>query len=306
MHENTLAVARVDGGTVDLVAQQQLPERPFATGVVDFDGDEFPDLVAAYGTADEVGILTGSASLDFEVGPTVPVSAGPGQIAIGDLDDDGVDDALALLEGGDEVVGILLDGKGGYETTDALMVGETPRAAVMVDVSGNEIPDVFATGYDAERLTFAENDGSGSLDVAGTMMVGSPFGVAAASVDGWSGTTVAVARVLTDSLLLTTWEDGQFAELATAPVGCAPKELALVDIDVDGMPELFVMAQGDAAIELYELDPGKPGEVEKVQEFSIGGLPHEFVVADLDGDGAEDLAAVAAESDELVVVLRDP
>ncbi len=82
--------------------------------------------------------------------------------------------------------------------------------------------------------------------------------------------------------------NGTFQAIGTLPGGNRADDVAVVDLNGDGLPELIVSDYGDGTIGVFPgAAPQTPGQLPfgPMQSISAGGLPSEFQVADVNGDG---------------------
>jgi hypothetical protein len=83
---------------------------------------------------------------------------------------------------------------------------------------------------------------------------------------------------------------GMFAPPDTYVVGIYPWKLAVGDIDGDGLPDLVVTDPGGGAAWLLLQDSGNKGKFLSPQRIESGTNITEAAIADLNGDGAPDIA----------------
>lgn len=109
---------------------------------------------------------------------------------------------------------------------------------------------------------------------------------------------------------------GRFAAAEHYAVGCYPWQMTLADIDGDGHADLVVTDVDDRdcvdpgtgnAILLLRQDAARPGRFGAPQVLAAGTHAYQVAVADLDGDGAPDLAYGDARSGarRLTLLIQD-
>lgn len=196
--------------------------------------------------------------------------------------------------------------------TWAQTIGAQPILRASGDFDEDGVLDVLAhtvepTGLEIHALFL---DGAGGL--ATDQIVHTADNVVALDAVDWDGdghldiVTLANTPGLDALVILLGDGTGNFT-LTTGPVvEPSTPGYVLGALDGDGRPDDFVFVQGGSAVIVRNqglvqqtLAPGMPAEV----------WFHEFILADLDGDGVTDLAGVgtntATETSELVVFLQD-
>jgi hypothetical protein len=114
----------------------------------------------------------------------------------------------------------------------------------------------------------------------------------------WPGLEVLEAR-LTPTV--------SFATQQTFSVGSDPTSVATADFNGDGKPDLVIGTQGNESVAVL-LDTTAAGAVvpsfSPVQTFAVGNSPDALTVADFNGDGKPDLAAVNIIDQTVSVLLN--
>lgn len=193
------------------------------------------------------------------------------------------------------------------------------NAIAVADIDGNGTPDIL--GMVSTDLGGAPTQGYVSTRLqssAGAFVLPTRFGVgtgpanlvvADVNGDGRPDLVVANADDHTVTVRLADAARPGFFLPATvlATPGRVPLDVAVGDLDGDGIPEVVVAASGANNVlvfrQLLPVDPtSKAVYFQAAQTLPVGGDPQAVTVADLDGDGHGDIAA--ATTANTVSVLR--
>lgn len=223
-------------------------------GVGDFDEDGVLDLVTC---GDGVGtsgsrttVQRGLGDGSFEAPVYVEYGSGNTGLAVTDLDGDGHSDLL-LASSDDDAVSIMLgQGDGTFGSGVQHAVGDDPRAVVAADLNGDGLPDLLTPNFGADSVSVLVGGAGGSFTPAPDLAVGRrPIDLAVGDLNGDSNVDVVVANSST----------------------MAPDFLYIVTLYI---------GSGDAAFGSRQ---------DLVIEAGAGARPYSVAVADINGDGDQDI-----------------
>ncbi|MEO0650707.1 MAG: VCBS repeat-containing protein [Planctomycetota bacterium] len=228
-----------------------------------------PDSIGALGVGDvdgdqraEVAILTASAALSFDVQPDASLV----QAAIVNVQTPGIGVAVELVD---------LNGDGNLDLGAVCGLSSGPSVACIALGAGDgtfaAIQTVPSIANSFEAIEYADVDGDGDQDLVFT--------------DGFSGLLLARSN-----------GDGSF--VSTTPIIALAVESFLVsDIDSDGSLDILGVVEPG---ELVLLRNDGLGVFTEGGRFGTAQDLHQIGVADLDGDGDDDLVAVRGEDPVLI------
>ncbi|HZC25060.1 MAG TPA: VCBS repeat-containing protein, partial [Candidatus Binatia bacterium] len=240
---------------------------PVSAAIGDLNGDGRPDLAVSDTTGISILLQSSTAAGQFLPLTTIPVSnGGTSSIAIADLNGDGKPDLVATA-------------------SDLNIFMQNPSSP------GNFLSPVhYAVGAQPISIAVADLNADGHLDLA-IANLGSPDGTTPASVS---------------VLLQNPAAAGNFLSATNYPTGIYSLMIAAADLNGDGKPDLVVANMGTytgGSVSVLLQDPAMPGAFQAATDYPESGPVSWVAVADLDGDGSNDLAIAA---NYLEIRFQDP
>lgn len=298
---------------------------PFATGtqpadvvVCDLDGDGSLDLLTANVGSNDVTVLLGNGTGEFDPAPDSPVPAGIAAhlIACADLTGDGNPDIAVTSHDSNDVVVLLGDGHGSLRAAPgspfaALRAGEAHNhGLLLVDVDGDGNLDIVTTNQADGSLSVLHGNGRGGFMDA----PGSPFAVgrmpylpAAGDVDGDGVVDLLVPNARDDDVAaLLGGTTGSLAPASGSPYPVEPRPyfVGLADLNGDGKLDL-VTSQAETALLTILLGDGRGGFAPGPGSPLDGGFRgYKVRFGDLNLDGNTDLVTTGV-GDGAIVLLGD-
>ena len=244
---------------------------PVAMAAADFDGDGRSDLVTANNQGNSMTVLLAGQHGGFVTQPALPVGVAPNWVATADLDGDGAIDLVAVNQncisgncGPGSVAVRLGAGDGSFGPRSFFPTGTNPQSVAIGDYDGDGVPDLAVV----------------------------------------NAVTIITQGPGTVSILLGRG-DGGFDAGGEFPAGDGPLDVAAADFDEDGALDLAVVNSIPFVVahDVAMLRGNGDGTFELPVQHPVGFGPAALVAADLDADGALDVAT-ANLGDNSVSVLR--
>jgi hypothetical protein len=210
----------------------------------------------------------------------------------------------------------------GAPITSSSFVGQNlstesgPYQLVIADLDGDGKPDLALANVYAHTISIMRNIGSpgllssSSFAPAFDLPVGldlaahdNPVGLEVADVDGDGKLDILVCDRSVNKLLLCRNQatpgiltPDSFTPPVALPTGNDPRHVRVADLDGDGRQDLVVTSYGDNAISIFQ-NIGAPGSLTTNSfaprlDLPAGNGAYDTALADFDGDGKPDIAAV--------------
>jgi hypothetical protein len=299
-----LLAGRGDG--TFLTAQALVVGRgPVALIAADVTGDGWLDLASANYLSNDVTLLAAVADGSFVTLANVPTGTGPVAIAAGDYNRDGRADLATANSTSDDVTLLQAGSNGIFAAPQSFPVGDYPVSLVSADFNDDARLDLALATQLEFDVSVLQGLGDGTFAAAETLA--SPRLSSPLAAD-WNGDGAADTVVLNrDGKIFLRFARPDEPGLFQAPVIVNPGfDLAARDmafVHLDGGLALAALDVRRSSISLYTLRPGDtPGRI--AGPAIPGMLPAAIAAGDLNGDGRDDLAVVAAGSRQLFVYFQ--
>lgn len=268
------------------------------SSLADIDNDGDLDLAIAHWAGAETRIFENLGDGTFNSKTTLfSPSVNSIGVSFGDLDGDGYVDALERVWGNGQLSHLFLnDGSGNFELESSFV---TPQnyiySARFVDVNGDNILDAI---FEAQRFTYIYlNNGNAELEILQELNLFSGGIIRDLDIGDFDGDQYIdlVVPNLSQGSIRVAFNDGtgQFDPSDTILVnpGSSPFDVAVGDLDGDGLADLYATGSGD---DLVYLNLG--GGIFSLYQTPNPNNGYKVELADIDADGDLD-AVITGQSD---------
>jgi uncharacterized protein (TIGR03437 family) len=275
----------------------------FPTSMVtaDFNGDGKPDLAVAAGDV-WIMLSQGGGSFRTPVAIAIP-SAKVVAVAAGDFNGDGKQDLVIGDSYGSGVYVLLGNGDGTFRAPVQYAMGGSITSVAVADFNGDGKPDIAACGMGAAGVLLGNGDGTFQSVKSLTQFGNGPYWLTVGDFNKDGKPDLAIANQGTPGtgtdiggvLVYLGVGDGTFQDPVSYPGARYPNFIVAADVNGDNNPDLIVATQNPNFTTNFEFDIGVllgkgDGTFGATSLFLTDTDPAYIAVADLNGDGKQDLA----------------
>lgn len=282
----------VVGGQVESMVPWQVPNLPPA------------GLVVATVNPDRLLFVQVNESFPYlEITAELALPEDPGDVAFTGVESGGAAELMVALPGLDQVLEVGQVG-GQWAVLAAIPVGDGPTSMTDVDLDDDGVQELVLaqTGPLSRTLGILRRqpDGTYQLETL-TLPGGAPGLVAAFDSDGDGRRELVVSGAETPVVKFYLENDGALVETGHADLTIAPQSLYLARVS-GSIPGLFAARESRGVVEFATWADGgwQPQDT-----FYPGCLPRSLALADVDGDGLDDLIAAGGDGNLLTIMLGD-
>ncbi|MBK8100863.1 MAG: VCBS repeat-containing protein [Planctomycetes bacterium] len=280
--------------------------------LVDLDNDSDLDL-AVISLTGELRILLGGGNGTFAAGQELNLGGGPIWVAAADFDRDGDQDLAVVRDFANQTSILLNNGLATFAVAATLPVGSDALAVVIGDTNDDDLLDVLVSRPVSPEILVHHGDGHGQFVAASPIALpggGVPMTMRMGEVTGDTLPDLVVSDPHHERVLLyrgetLTGPETSYGDPIELMVPGSPGATSIGDLTGDGVADLAVSAY-DAArfVVITDFDRNGPGGVRPFTSFDVplAGPASLSIIADVTGDGRQDLVGCIAGQASIVVV----
>ena len=282
---------------------------PSAIVAIDLNGDSRPDLAVANRLTHNVQIFLNTGRGTFLAPQTIslPNNANPVAITAGDFTGDGLVDLLVASQGDNKLTLLRNSTENSFTTSTTFALNATPTSITAGRIDSDSDLDLIVTFGESDTANVLLNDSTGTFSSAATLTTGDePRAATLADFDNDHDLDLVIANRGSDTLTFFANTSSTFSTGTTISAGGRnPQSVAAADFDLDGDVDLVVANNGSSSgtsIALH-LNRGNATFASPVT-FAGGSTPIAVQAADLDSDGALDLAVLNQNTNTISLLLN--
>lgn len=288
---------------------------PVDVAIGDFNNDDIYDLAVVCESTGTVSVLIGNGTAGIGDGTfltRVDYAAGAGAhgIAVDDLDGDGELDLAIACPAIDSVAVLIGAGDGTFASPDRYPAGPSPGDVVVAHVNGDTIPDLILTCSTNDSLSILDGVGGSFLNPRSYDAGDEPWRLAVSDFNGDDVIDIAIANRYGDALSILRGNgtggvgDGTFQPPDNYPAGNGPSDLAVGDLDNDGVDDIALSNAYDDFVLVFHGDGD--GSFGVPESLFAGYESNGIAIAPMNGDALPDLMVTSGVSNDVAVLLADP
>jgi len=249
----------------------------------------------------------------------------PYNLAIADLDIDGKPDVIVANRSSNTISIFRNQSSTGSINSSTLSqkldlaTQATPQYADIGDIDGDGKPDIAVTNQSSNSVSVFKNISTSGSITAGSFETridfptgSTPEGVKIGDLDGDGKPDIAIANAVDNTISVLrnistngTLTSASFAAKVDFPTGTTPYYIQIIDIDLDGKPDLITAnGQGTVSVLKNITSPGiiSSGSFENKVDFVSESGSYGVICTDIDNDGKPDIASSSGSTAKVSVL----
>lgn len=296
---------------------------PGSVAIADFNGDGKLDIVTANEQSGDASVLLGDGKGGFSPAPGSPFPAGhsPNDIAVGDFNRDGWLDLAFANHETQHLTVLLGNGRGGFSPAPhspfTVAVRPHTHGIATADFNGDGNLDLVTDSWAEDRLELLFGDGKGNFATPGNYVaVGKhPYQrIRVADLNGDGKADIVSPNLDGDNVSILLGDGkGGFRQPPGSPFPCgdSPFNVAIGDINADGIPDLAIVNSPSSTTDRSGQDgltillgDGHGGFTRMTGlPFVTGKRPNMVAIGDVNGNGVSDVVVSNPDSDTITIFL---
>ena len=281
--------------------------QPVGLTIADFNNDTHLDIATGNEIDSTTTILLGDGLGGFTDGGDFDTGffTTPSDIASADFDNDGDVDIVASTQANSVYV-LLNNGDGTFAAPVFNNIITSTSSVAVGLINADTIPDIVATGLTTNEVFVLTGLGNGSFSAPVAFDTSNgPRDVQIGDMNDDGFMDLVVAHSFDDLIGVHLGNGtGTFAPAINSALSDAAEGIDLGDLDGDGNLDLVAATFGTLPQSIALCTSNGDGTFNPQHDFPSGNGPVSVAIADLNNDGAPDVAAVHSVSNDLYVYLN--
>jgi len=277
--------------------------RPMGVCFADLDGRLPLEVLTADRDGQSISVLSDGGS-GLELAQTLETGRRTEDCAVGDIEGDGDQDIVAALRDGHELAVLLNDGSGVFGPSTPVPTLDQPETLWASNVNTATFSG-FAVGVSHRGGTGVSvhlGQKAGGLSTNEFELEDAHYGVRLADID-LDGTLDLVSTRPPRNDLVVYWDildAGEEPTPTAEDLGDTPGHIAVGDFNADETPDIVAVIEDSSRIAILS---GIGSQSFAVTSVALEGPATDVAVADLNGDGIDDIALALPSRNEVVLML---
>lgn len=200
----------------------------------------------------------------------------------------------------------------GLQLRSTIQTAASPRGVSSFNLGSGNQDDILVTAYDANLLQIFSWKGGQFVKADEQPTLNMPVGVSVGTTRKGGDLLAVVADYGANMISMYPIQSGRLGKRADMPVDSGPTQVAIGDLNGDGVNEIAVVCLSAGKIDILSQGPvvnqGGSSTYFLLKSIALpsGSAPSDLKIADLNGDGRMDLAAVDFSKNSLLVFIQQP
>ncbi|MBM4248645.1 MAG: PKD domain-containing protein [Euryarchaeota archaeon] len=264
-----------------------------AVAIADFNFDLLDDAVVVNSVDRTLSLFIQDRQHVLSLVGTFPTGSNPVSVAAGDINGDNRAEAVVVNKDDNSITVYEQNATTWLRRAAAYDVGAGPGGVAVADIDRDGRIDVVVAEQSNSTVGLLMQAGDGKLlPPVSYPAGGGPFWVAVGDLtyDGRPDIACALGANRSVSLLFQD-TDGTYLPPELYRAGNGPECVAIADLNLDGKRDFAAADRADNNLTVYLLRPTRPGTLNQMVTYNVGGSPVGLVRGDFNTDGLDDIAS---------------
>ena len=275
----------------------QVSEDATSVAFADVTGDGVNDIITVDAEDQTARIFQGIQTLFgnyYYHQETIDLGMAASDIAVIDITGDGLLDLIVSNYGDDTITVAINSGAGYFNQPKTIATGNTPTAIEVADVDEDGDLDLIVSSEEENAVFVHLGHSDGTFGTPTAISVGlAPKDLVIGDLNGDTWLDIATVNSGDNSVSVLLGDGlGNFPVHSQTSVGRLPSAIAIGDLNGDDILDIGVANRGDNTITVLLNDGSGNLYAPEVSTYPVGSNPVDIQIADITGDGINDIGTV--------------